>query len=87
MRKNSESCVYDFVCECPGCSTYHISKELGMSGGKIRYFLSRLKHKKLIKFKFERKNPRIKKLSYPVGYWYLLPKTIKMELGRIRSSL
>jgi DNA-binding MarR family transcriptional regulator len=60
--------------------TYEISKRLRMSGGRVRYFLLRLQKKGLVKFKFDRKNPRIKKLTYPLTTLELLPKNIKAQL-------
>jgi hypothetical protein len=53
-----------------------------MSGGRVRYALSRLAAIGLIKFKFERTNPRIRKLTYPVDAFDLLPKSLKKELNK-----
>ncbi|MCS7105905.1 MAG: ArsR family transcriptional regulator [Candidatus Aenigmarchaeota archaeon] len=86
MPKKSESeyKIYMFVCQNPGLCTYEISKKLMMSGGKVRYFLSKLEKKGLVKFKFDRKNPRIKKLSYPVSTLELLPKKIKILFKNLK---
>jgi|YelNatPaOPRAMG01_1025707.scaffolds.fasta_scaffold10754_5 predicted transcriptional regulator len=79
MPKKSEAeyKIYSFVCQNPGMCTYEISKRLKMSGGRVRYFLSRLQKKGLVRFKFDKKNPRIKKLTYPLNTLELLPKSIK----------
>lgn len=82
-KSTAEDVIYKFVCKNPGNCTYYISKKLGMSGGKVRYFLSKLHQKGLIKFKFDRNNPRIRKLTYPVSSWGLLPKDIKRRLKNI----
>ncbi len=82
----TEDVVYAFVCKHPGLSTYEISKKLKMTGGRVRYALSRLKEKGLVRFKFERKNPRIKKLTYPVDAWSLMPKALREELRRITKQ-
>ena len=84
--KKSDTCdmVYKFVCRYPGLSTYEISKRLNMSGGRVRHALSRLHQMGLIKFKFERTNPRIRKLTYPVSSFELLSRRIKKKLGRFK---
>ncbi|MEM5794422.1 MAG: winged helix-turn-helix domain-containing protein [Candidatus Aenigmatarchaeota archaeon] len=86
MPKKSEAeyKIYSFVCQNPGLCTYEISKRLFMSGGKVRYFLSRLKKKGLVKFRFDRKNPRIRKLTYPVSSLELLPRKIKIQLKNLK---
>jgi len=86
MPKNSptEYIVYKFICENPGRCTYYISKRLNMSGGRVRHALSRLEQKGVIKFKFERNNPRIKKLTFPVNTLKLLPKEVKRQLREVR---
>ncbi|MEM5843633.1 MAG: winged helix-turn-helix transcriptional regulator [Candidatus Aenigmatarchaeota archaeon] len=86
MPKKSEAeyKIYTFICQNPGLCTYEISKKMMMSGGRVRYFLSRLKEKGLVRFKFDRKNPRIKKLTYPVSTIELLPKKIKAQLKNIK---
>lgn len=84
-KSTAEHEIYKFICENPGYCTYDISKKMGMSGGKVRYFLQRLEKSGLVEFKFERNDPRIRKLTYPVSAWRLLPKNIKSKLGRIRS--
>jgi len=78
----TEDVVYAFVCRHPGMCTYEISKKLNMTGGRVRHALSKLKEKGLVKFKFERKNPRIKKLTFPVDAWALLPKAVREELRK-----
>ena len=85
-KSSTQVIIYRFVCENPGCSTYYISKKLKMSGGKVRYALARLAEKGLIKFKFDKKNPRIRKLSYPNDFWSLLPKKIKINLKKMLKS-
>jgi DNA-binding MarR family transcriptional regulator len=79
----TEDVVYAFVCRHPGMSTYDISKKLGMTGGRVRHALSKLKEKGLVKFKFERRSARIRKLTYPVDAWSLLPKAAREELKRM----
>jgi len=83
-QSSSEEKIYRFVCENPGNCTYTISKRLRMSGGKVRNTLSRLKQRGLVKFKFERRSPRIKKLTYPVKMWDLLPRIFKKEIVRLK---
>lgn len=82
-KKSSEQIIYSFICENPGLNTYQISKKLGMSGGKVRHILKKLKERGLVKFKFERKNPRIKKLTYPIEFWKLFPKVLKSEIKKL----
>lgn len=78
----TEDMVYAFVCRHPGMCTYEISKKLKMTGGRVRHALFKLKERGLVKFKFERKNPRIKKLTYPIDTWSLLPKRVREELRK-----
>ncbi len=54
-----------------------------MTGGRVRYALTKLKEMGLVKFKFERNNPRIRKLTFPVDTWTLLPKQVKEELRKL----
>ncbi len=81
MTKNSRAMhtVYCYVCSNPGQSTYQISKDLGMTGGNVRHALYELRKEGLIKFKFDKRNPRLKKLTYPVEAWRLLPSRLKFE--------
>jgi predicted transcriptional regulator len=82
-KSNSQQIIYEFVCENPGLSTYEISKRLNMSGGKVRFALSRLKNMGLVDFKWLRTgNPRIKKLTFPVNAFKLLPKSLKGSLKK-----
>lgn len=74
--------VYCYVCSNPGQSTYQISKDLGMSGGSVRHALVELRREGMIKFKFDRRNPRLKKLTYPVEAWRLLPGRLKFEVKK-----
>jgi predicted transcriptional regulator len=85
MKKSSNTCdvLYEFVCGNPGLCTYDLSKKLNMSGGRIRHALSRLKQMKLIKFKFEKNNPRIRKLTYPINASKLLPRNLREELKKM----
>lgn len=80
---NTEEKVYRFVCENPGLSTYRISKKLNLTGGCVRHCLKKLQQKGLIFFKFEKHNPRIRKLSYPVNAFQLLPKKIVKQLAKL----
>ncbi|OGI14614.1 hypothetical protein A3K63_03690 [Candidatus Micrarchaeota archaeon RBG_16_49_10] len=80
---STEEKIYRFVCENPGNCTYDISRMLRMSGGKVRNALGRLEKKGMIKFRFERQNPRIRKLSYPVGAIELMPKDLRREIPNI----
>jgi len=86
-RSSTEDVVYNFVCKNPGKCTYFISKNLNMSGGRVRHALNVLNKKGLIRFKFERKNPRIKKLTYPVSAWRLLPRKIRGQLKKIEVKI
>jgi len=83
VKIKTEDRIYAFVCENPGLSTYEISKRLRMTGGRVRYALSKLKESGLIKFKFERTSARVRKLSYPVNAWELLPRTLRQELKKM----
>ncbi|MEM7821724.1 MAG: helix-turn-helix domain-containing protein [Candidatus Aenigmatarchaeota archaeon] len=82
MRKHgkAEDKVYQFVCSNPGLNTYEIAKKLKMSGGNVRNALSNLHKKGLITFKFERNNPRIKKLCFAVKHPALVPKELKNKI-------
>lgn len=86
-KSEAEEKIYRFICANPGLCTYEISKKLRMSGGKVRYFLFKLQKKGLVKFKFDKRNPRIKKLSYPVSSSELLPKKIKNQLRYLRNKI
>ena len=86
-KSPSEEKIYRFVCENPGNCTYTISKRLKMSGGKVRNALTRLKEKGLVKFKFERQNPRIKKLTYPVKMWKLIPRSLRKDARKVKKGL
>jgi predicted transcriptional regulator len=79
-KSSTRDRVYVFVCKNPGLSTYDLSKKLGMTGGRVRHALSMLKKADLIEFKFERQNPRIRKLSFPVDFLKLLPRDLKKEI-------
>lgn len=83
-KRTTEERVYDFVCKNPGTCTYEIAKKLKMSGGRVRHALNQLNSKGLVRFKFVRTNPRIKKLSYPVDAWSLVPTKLKKSLKRIK---
>lgn len=83
-RSTTEYKIYEFVCKNPGNCTYYISKELNMSGGRVRHALSKLKKLGLVRFKFDRNNPRIRKLTYPVDTLRLLPKGIRNQLKKLR---
>jgi len=82
----TEEKIYRFVCTNPGICTYIISKKMKMSGGKVRNALSRLNQKGLIKFKFERHSPRIKKLTYPVSMFDLMPMVLKKEILKFKMK-
>ncbi len=82
-KKSSEQIIYSFICENPGLNTYQISKKLRMSGGRVRHALKKLRESGLIKFKFERKNPRIRKLTYPTEFWKLFPRVLKSEIKKL----
>ncbi|MEM5782022.1 MAG: winged helix-turn-helix domain-containing protein [Candidatus Aenigmatarchaeota archaeon] len=84
-RKSSEQLIYCFICENPGLNTYQISKKLKMSGGKVRHALKKLREKGLIKFKFERKNPRIRKLTYPTEFWNLIPGSLRSKIKKLEK--
>ena len=87
MRKkdpSTEQIIYEFICSNPGKSTYEISKHLKMTGGRVRHALNKLRNYGLIKFKFLRESYRVKKLSFPVECWKLLPKTLKKELLKLK---
>jgi len=75
--------IYSFICKNPGFSTYEITKDLGMTGGRVRHALIKLEQNGLIKFRFEKNNPRIRKLSFPVDFPKLLPNTLKKEIKKL----
>lgn len=85
-EESTKDKVYKFVCENPGMSTYEISKKLQMTGGRVRHVLTTLWKEGLIKFKFERQSPRIRKLSYPVSFVDLLPKSLKKEMKKLQLT-
>jgi len=84
-RNSAEHAVYEYVCRKPGLSTYELSKRLKMSGGNVRDALTRLQRKGLVRFKFDKSNPRIRKLTYPVSAWELLPRSLKVALRKLKS--
>lgn len=84
MPEHTEDVVYNFVCNNPGMSTYKIAKRLRMTGGRVRHALKRLKQRGLIKFKFDKSNPRFRKLTYPVDAWNLIPRNLKRELRNLK---
>ena len=87
MRKRSsktEQLVYEFICSNPGKSTYEISKTLRMSGGRVRHALTKLSEKGLIRFKIVRSSYRIKRLSFPIEVWKLLPPRIRKQLKELK---
>jgi predicted transcriptional regulator len=79
-KEETEDIIYEYVCRNPGKSTYEISKNLRMSGGRVRHFLSSLEKKGLVTFKFVRQSSRIKKLTFPVNSFKLIPKNLKSLL-------
>lgn len=85
-KKSTEQMVYEYVCHYPGLCTYELSNRLKMSGGNVRSALTRLHKKGLVKFKFDRNkgNPRIKKLTYPVSFWEMLPKKLAHVIKRVK---
>lgn len=83
-RSDTQQIIYEFVCFNPGKSTYEISKQLKMSGGKVRYALNKLKEMGLIKFKFVKSSYKIKKLSFPIDAWKLLPYSLKRRLKQLK---
>jgi len=82
-KGSTEEKVYNFVCKNPGMCTYMIEKKMGMSGGRVRHALQQLNDTRLIKFKFVRTSPRIKKLSYPVEAWKLVPHGLKKVVRKV----
>jgi len=82
-KGSSEDSVYNFVCKNPGLCTYDIQKRLKMSGGRVRHALSQLNKHGLVKFRFVCKSPRVKKLSYPVEAWKLVPGGLKRAVKKI----
>lgn len=76
----TEDVVYAFICRNPGLSTYEISKKLGMTGGRVRHALSKLRERGLVRFKFKRRSARLVKLTYPIDAWSLLPKALRGKL-------
>jgi len=82
-KSETEDILYSFVCSKPGMSTYYIAKKLNMTGGRVRHALARLEEKGLIKFKFDKHNPRIRKLTFPVDNWSLVPKSLRNELKKL----
>lgn len=85
-KSSTQNRIYRFICKYPGKSTYFISKKMRMSGGRVRHALSRLKQTGLVRFKFDRNNPRIRKLSYPIDAISLLPRSLKRKLRRVKKK-
>jgi len=83
-KSNTTEQIYSWVCKNPGMCTYDFEKKLKMSGGRVRHALSMLEKKGLIKFKWERNSPRIKKLTFPVEAFSLLPKKMWKDLKKIK---
>jgi predicted transcriptional regulator len=83
----TEDRIYEDVCKNPGKCTYEISKGLNMSGGKVRHALSSLEQKGLVMFKFVRQSPRIKKLTFPVNDFKLMPKSLKILLKNFKTFI
>lgn len=77
---DSYDIIYEFVCTNPGLNTYEIAKKLNMSGGKVRYILSRLARIGLVRFEFVRRSARKEKLTYPVKALDLLPRSLRSKL-------
>lgn len=75
-RKRLEEKVYEYVCENPGKSAYEIAKKFKIAGSSARSSLKSLYRKGLIKFKIIKTSERVKKLSFPVKFWKLLPKRL-----------
>lgn len=88
MKRNARTVhsVYCYVCSHPGQSTYQISKDLGMTGGSVRHALSELEEEGMIKVKFDRRNPRLRKLTYPVEAFRLLPSRLKFEVKKFMEN-
>jgi len=84
-KSSTQEKVYEAVCQNPGRSTYSLSKQLGISGGSVRYALTKLKEQGLVRFKFDRSSVRIKKLSYPINFVELLPKSLTSKLASMIS--
>lgn len=84
-ESDSRDIIYEFICANPGLNTYLIAKKLNMSGGKIRYVLSRLEKMGLVEFEFRRRSARIEKLTYPITAYNLLPKGLKSKLKKMKS--
>lgn len=76
--------IYEFICQNHGLNTYELAKMLSMTGGRVRYALSRLEKMGLIEFKFEHHSPRTEKLTYPVKAMKLLPRSLKMKLKDLK---
>ena len=85
-KSSTQDKIYRFICKYPGKSTYYISKKLRMTGGRVRHALSKLKHYGLVKFKFDKRNPRTKKLSYPTDAVALLPRSLKGKLKKVKKK-
>ena len=84
MIRKTLAIVYEFICKNPGLSTYEISKKLRLSGGKVRYSISKLEKIGLIKCKFVSNPGRIKKLSFPIKSFTLIDRKIKSKLSKIK---
>lgn len=80
---NSLQLVYEQVCATPGITSYEISKKLGMSGGNVRYCLSKLKKIGFVRLKTIYSSSRLKKQVFPVGVNKLLPSQLKKELKKL----
>jgi len=75
----TQDVVYSLICENPGLCGYEISKKLNMSNGRVHTTLCKLERDGLIKFKVI-KNPRRKKIYFPIKAFEMLPHRLKKEL-------
>lgn len=75
----TQDVVYSLICEKPGLCGYEISKKLNMNNGRVHTALFKLRRNGFIKSKVI-KNPRRKKIYFPVNAFEMLPARLKKEL-------
>ena len=73
--------IYSCVCENPGESLHEMSEELGMPHENVNKVLDELKSAGLVKFKFVRMSPVVKKI-YPIDKKFIMTSKLKKELKK-----
>ena len=75
----TQDVVYTLICEKPGLCGYDISKKLNMSNSRVYAVLHKLRRDGFTKSKVV-KNPRRKRIYFPVNAFDMLPAELKKEL-------